>query len=255
MLFKSNSMNVLRKRWFGLFFLVGLSTNVFAQNFNLLSDNRYLVVQLFGHPGGYQTPSGSFADFNGYLDNSNSVNDYYSADQDSVLTPTQLICNTYINLQGTVPSGGPNANADSYCAISFNVSSPVTADFELSGFSVSDSGINYDGPEPQAGIISDDPNLNNHNTELSGYLFNNQTDDSAELTLQPGYTYTFFEQMTGFGYGNPFGDQTVNVAWQENMSLTIDSNASPVPEPSSIPLLAVGLTALFQLRRLRQHSR
>jgi hypothetical protein len=255
MLFKSNFMNVLRKRWLGLIFLVGLSTNVFAQNFNFLSDDRYLVVQLFGHSGGFQTPSGSFADFNGYLDNSNSVNDFYTADQDSVLTPTQLICNTYISLQGTVPSDGPNANVGSYCAVSFNVSNPVTADFELSGFNVSDSGINYDGPEPQAGILSDDPNFNNHNTELSGYLFNNQTSDSAELTFQPGYTYTFFEQMTGFGYGNPFDNQTVNVAWQENMSLTIDSNASPVPEPSSIPLLAVGLTALFQLRRLRQHSK
>ena len=252
-MFKSNYTNVLRKSGLGAILIVTLSTNVFAQDFNLLSDNRYLVVYLSGQTGGYQTPTAPFADVNANFSSSNSINDYYTAVQDSSATPTQLVCNTYINLQSTVPPG-KGSSVGSYCAINFSVSNPVTVDFTINNFYVSDAGITYDGAIPAAGIQSDDPNLN------SNYVLNafgNQSAASAKLTLQPGYTYTFFEQMTGFGLYDPTGESPdqVNIAWQANLSLTLDSTASSVPEPSSVLLLTIGLTALSQLRRLRQHSK
>ena len=264
---KSNSMNVLRKRWLGLIFLVGLSTNVFAQNFNLLSEepngypffSRGVDFNLNGVSVGL-APTAPFADLNGNLANSNSPSDYYVIAQNSSATPNQLICNSYINLQGTVPgdsSDYPPVIA-SGCFINFSVSTPVTADFELSNFNVSNAGVSYDGPAPCAGIFTDDPNFPQGNNGMNqNYLLNpNQGDYSETLTFEPNYTYAFVVYIwANAARGAPGDPYDVSALWQEDMSLTIDSNSFPAPEPSSIPLLAVGLTALSRLRRLRQHSK
>lgn len=247
-------MSILRKGGLGVILIFGLSTSVFAENFNLLTDNRFLNVNLPGHPGADQSPTAPFADVNASFSSSNSINDYYTAVQNSSATPTQLICNTYINMQSTVPPGEVSS-AGSYCAINFSVSSPVTADFTINNFYVSGTGITYDGAIPAAGIQSDDPNLNtNYTLNPEGYGSEDcildasgaQSNGSTELNFQPGYTYTFFEQMTGFGAYDPSGQNAdpVSVTWQANMSLTI------VPEPSASALfLSAGLTGFCWLRR------
>jgi hypothetical protein len=263
MLFKSNSMNVLRKSGFGLILLVGFSTSVVAQNFNLLSEepngfpfiSRGVGFTLNGVSASL-TPSNPFADLNGNLANSNSPSDYYAIAQNSSATPNQLICDSYINLQGTVPGESSDSPPliSSGCFINFNVSSPVTADFELSNFNVSNAGVSYDGPTPCAGIYTDDPNFPQGNCGINCLLNPNQGDYSETLTFEPNYTYAFVVYIwADAARGAPGDSYNVSALWQEDMSLTIDSNSLPAPEPSSVPLLAIGLTALFQLRRLRRH--
>lgn len=253
-------MSILRNGGLGVILIFGLSTSAFAENFNLLSDNRFLNVNIPGHPGGDQTPAAPFADVNASFSSSNSMNDYYTAVQNSSATPTQLICDTYITVQSTVPPGDVSS-AGSYCAICFSVSSPVTADFTIDNFYVSGAGITYDGVIPTAGIQSDDPDLNtNYILNPDGYgsedcvlaASGTQSNGSIELNFQPGYTYTFFEQMTGLGAYDPSGQNAdpVSITWQANMNLTI------VPEPSASTLfMAAGLTAFCRLRRSRHRAK
>jgi hypothetical protein len=253
-------MNVLRKSGLGLIFLVGISTSVFAQSFNLLSEepngfpfiSRGIGFTLDGASASL-TPTSTFADLNGNLANSNSPSDYYVIAQNSSATPNQLVCNSYINLQGTmsVDSSDSPPLISSGCFINFNVSSPVTADFELSDFNVSNAGVSYDGPAPCAGIFTDDPNFPQGNNGMNhGYLLNpNQGDYSETLTFEPNYTYAFVVYIWANAADAPGVPDSVSALWQEDMSLTI------VPEPSSALLLGVGLTTLCQLRLLRRCSK
>jgi hypothetical protein len=255
--FKSNYTNVLRKNGLGAILIVALSTNVFAQDFNLLSEvpvgfpfvSRGVGFTLNGVSANLN-PTMPFADLNGNLANSNSPSDYYDISQNSSAAPNQLICNSYINLQGTVPVDSYSSTIISGgCYINFSVSSPVTADFELDNFNVSNAGVTYDGPTPCAGIYTDDPNFPQGNCGINHLLNPNQGDYSAILTFEPNYTYAFVVYTWAEGAPGPGVPDIVSALWEENMSLTI------VPEPSSVLLLAIGLTALFQLRRLRQHSK
>ena len=240
----------------------GVSTQLFAQSFTMLTDDRWLSVQLPSHPSGYLTPSGPGADFNGVLNSYNSANDYYLASQDSTLFANQLVCNSYLSLQGTLPPDGSKASFGTYCAVNFSVTSPTTATFAFSDFSVSVTGFTYDGIIPSIGIISDDPNFNPDPSSNGGssdrYMvsaFDNQSDGSVQFLFSPDYTYTFFEQMTGFGMYDPSGIQTtyLNAALQVNMSLTMDNFSTPVfvPEPSSVYFFLLGAGLMVFWRSFR----
>lgn len=244
---KKLSLTLLLKTGVGALLVVGLSPHLFAQNFILLTDERWLVAQLPGHPIGYQTPASPDADFHGYLNSFSSASDYYLASVDSTLSTGQLTFNSYLNLQGAIPPNGPAASFGAYCAVNFSVSSPVTAAFAFNNFSVSEAGFTYDGLIPTLGITSDDPDFNP--TAAAGGspynytidAFDNTANGSVELVFSPNHTYTFFEQMTGFGMRS--GDTTyLNAVLQANMSLTAVSGQTPIfiPEPSSLFLLLLG---------------
>jgi hypothetical protein len=231
----------------GALLVFGLSPHLFAQSFTLLTDERWLVAQLPGHPIGYQTPASPYADFHGYLNNFNSASDYYVASVDSTLSEGQLTFNSNLNLHGAIPPNGPAASFGAYCAVKFSVSSPVTAAFAFDNFSVSEEGFTYDGLIPTIGITSDDPDFNP--TAAAGDspfnytidAFDNTANGSVDLVFSPNHTYTFFEQMTGFGMRS--GDTTdLNAVLQANMSLTAVSGQAPVfvPEPSAFILLLLG---------------
>jgi hypothetical protein len=244
---KKLRLMLLSKTRVSTLLVLGFSTHLFAQSFTLLTDERWLVAQLPGHPIGYQTPPTSYADFHGYLNSFNSANDYYLASVDSTLSAEQLSFNSSLNLQGAIPPNGPAASFGAYCAVNFSVSSPVTATFAFNNFSVSEQGFTYDGLIPTIGITSDDPGFNP--TAAAGDspynytidAFDNTANGSVELAFSPNHTYTFFEQMTGFGMRG--GDTTYLAATlQANMSLTTMSGQMPVfvPEPSSGFLLFLG---------------
>ena len=244
---KKLSITSLAKSRISALFVLGFTTQLYAQSFTLLTDERWLSAQLPGHSIGFQTPATPYADFHGYLNSFNSANDYYLASVDSTLASEQLTFNSYINLQGAIPPNGPAASFGAYCAVSFSVSSPVSARFAFDHFSVSETGFTYDGLIPTIGITSDDPNFNpTAAVDGSPYnytidAFDNTASGSVDLFFNPNHTYTFFEQMTGFGMRS---DQTtyLNANLEANMSLTAISGQVPIfiPEPSSFFLLLSG---------------
>ncbi|MGB7767467.1 MAG: hypothetical protein WBN22_01250 [Verrucomicrobiia bacterium] len=261
---KLNSMLSYKIRISALL-VAGISTHLFAQSFIIYTDERWLSAQVPDHPSGYLAPSAPGADFSGSLNSFNSSSDYYVGSVSSTLSSGQLTYDSYLNLQGTIPPNGSAASFGAYCSVNFGVTSPVTATFAFDNFAVSSEGFTYDGLVPTIGIISDDPDFNPNGTGGSSserYVFNasaNQSDGSVLLAFSPDYTYTFFEQMTGFGRYDPMGMQavTLNATLQANMSLTMATTLAPVfiPEPSSISLFLFGasfvtLWGVFRPRRM-----